>query len=272
MAQTIICAVCGGETNADKKFCKFCGSPIEASAAEVAASAAPAPDAAAACPHCGAALKNPDQKFCGSCGGVIEKTQAAPASAPAMAVGGTSPATDTSAGAAAGGAAANLASSKDAMKDGLSKASARLDDFMGASLDLDAVGKDFDADSIKLEALDDAELSKAFAFFGKSLNETASAKGADVADVVGDSTQRRDSEAAEDKAARAKGARDFSARVGTTVVGAFSSQLHTEFAPKVEMIAEHRDKAANKELKDRLKHKVALGDMGKREAVELTEE
>ncbi|MEI3376539.1 MAG: zinc ribbon domain-containing protein [Coriobacteriales bacterium] len=264
MAQTIICSVCGGETDAGKKFCKLCGSPIEVTVAAVTASAALAPEVSVAtCPHCGAALKKPDQKFCGSCGGVIEKAQAGSAdtsvTAPVAVADGTA-------------ATASIASSKDAMKDGLAKASAKLDDFMGASLDLDAVGKDFDAGSISLASLDDEGLAEAFAFFGKSLNESAAAEGTDVTDVAGSPDQRRDSETVEEKAPRSKEARDFSAKAGTAVIGALSSQLHAEFAPKVEMIAEHRGKAATKEHKDRLKHKVALGDMDKRGAVELAEE
>ena len=263
MAQTIICAVCGGEISADKKFCKFCGSPVEATISETVASAEPpAPTEMPTCPHCGALLKNAGQKFCGSCGGVIDATSATPAAAPTVAVGGTAP---------VAAASTSVAASKDAVKDGISKASARLDNFMGASLDLESVGKDFDADAITFASINDAELAKAYAFFGKSF-EKVQAQETNVTDVTGAPVQRRSSEGEEEKAARAKESRDFSAHAGTAVFGSLSSQLRAEFAPKVEMIVEQRDKAASKEQKDRLKHKVALGDMDKRTAVELAEE
>ena len=255
MSQTTTCAVCGGEIIPGTEFCRFCGSPVGVTA--TVEEKAVEEVAVLACPQCGAPIK-PGQKFCGSCGGVLEASATPAATSPTVAVGGTAPATVVN------------APNADTLKQSLSKASSKLDSFMGATLDLDAVGKDFDPSSIALNSFKDEDLEKAFAFFGKSLNGSSNQEAASVDNET--ETPRSVSEDAQAKEARSKESRDFTAKAGTTVFGALSSQLHSEFAPKAEMVAQQRGDAANKEKKDRLKHKVALGEMDKRSAVDQAEE
>lgn len=276
MPQTITCNVCGGEIAAGTSFCKFCGSPVESITIEEVVSV-PA-SASSSCPHCGAPLRNPGQKFCISCGGALGGGSVPASSSPAMAVGGAASAGFVGARSdsvpqtpMAQQNMSQASLSADAMKERFSKASAKFDSFMGASLDLDEVGKGFDANSISASDINKAQLVRAFSFFGKSYDAPAVPESAGPLDATGEPTQRRATEAAEDQEARSKEMRDFGAKSGTTVVGALSSQLHAEFAPKVEQIAELRGTAATKEQKDRLKHKVALGDMDKLDAVEQAE-
>jgi class 3 adenylate cyclase/tetratricopeptide (TPR) repeat protein len=61
----LICASCGTENAAGRRFCDECGTPL-----------------AAACPNCGESNR-PDAKFCGSCGAPLDAT--APGSAPVTA-------------------------------------------------------------------------------------------------------------------------------------------------------------------------------------------
>ncbi|MGZ5213769.1 MAG: adenylate/guanylate cyclase domain-containing protein [Actinomycetota bacterium] len=56
----MICAICGTENEAARKFCKECGAPL-----------------ALACPSCGAANSG-DSKFCGECGSTLSTTAASP--------------------------------------------------------------------------------------------------------------------------------------------------------------------------------------------------
>lgn len=56
---TVACPQCGTQNGPDAKFCRDCGSPLQA-----AKTAAPAP---ATCANCGRPLK-PGAKFCGTCG------------------------------------------------------------------------------------------------------------------------------------------------------------------------------------------------------------
>lgn len=264
MSKAISCAVCGGENNSDASFCKFCGSPIEGSAEVVESATVSETKSVPRCSQCGAPIKNPDQRFCGSCGTVLSSEEAiAPVNQAAA------PVKDVALSVAdSTGVPSTLVSSADSVKDGLSKASAKLDSFMGATLDLDAVGKDFDPSSIDLKSISAEEIASAFSYFGKSLADPV-AEEVVVLDMPED---RRSSEEGEDKAPSVKDRKDFSAKTGAAVFGALSSQLHAEFAPKVEMIAERRGKAASKEKTDRLKHKVDLGDMEKRTAVEQAKE
>src|SRR6266516_7753488 len=60
-ARNMLCANCGTQNTAGRKFCKECGSPL-----------------ALACPVCGAA-NEPGAKFCGECGSSFAATTAATA-------------------------------------------------------------------------------------------------------------------------------------------------------------------------------------------------
>src|SRR3954453_4370502 len=66
-AKRMICASCGGENRAGRRFCSQCGSPLEV-----------------ACPSCGA-TNEPGDRFCGSCGTGLtgEGPPARPSAAPA---------------------------------------------------------------------------------------------------------------------------------------------------------------------------------------------
>src|SRR5213075_2262393 len=57
----VICATCGTENRAGRKFCSNCGSPL-----------------AVACTACGAA-NDPADRFCGECGAALEAEPRAPA-------------------------------------------------------------------------------------------------------------------------------------------------------------------------------------------------
>jgi class 3 adenylate cyclase/tetratricopeptide (TPR) repeat protein len=63
----VLCAACGDENKAGRKFCASCGSPL-----------------ARGCPACGAA-NEPDDRFCGECGALLEPGEAAPPPPPAAA-------------------------------------------------------------------------------------------------------------------------------------------------------------------------------------------
>ena len=274
MSQTISCAICGGEINSDASFCKFCGSPVKQVDEVLESAAKLEQQSAPTCPQCGAPIKNQAQKFCGSCGAVLGSTASSAPVNQTVAVGGTAPVTVAGTGSfestsnSAEGASRASSPSVDSIKNGFSDISSKLDSFMGATVDLDAVGSDFDPATIDLSKVSEEELAKAFSYFGMSLNSAAP----EEQEAVISPEKRRSSEEDEDKAPVTKEQRDFSAKAGATVFGTLSSQLHVEFAPKVEMIAEQRGKAANKEKVDRLKHKVELGDMDKRTAVDKAKE
>lgn len=273
MSQITNCPTCGGALAPDVKFCKFCGTSIDqidASTPEPASE--PEAPKERACPQCGAPIQRGDYKFCGSCGAVLENVSSV------VAAGGIgAPPTFVQRGVpAAPGPMPTMRSQQ--MMQGASAASAKFDSFMGASVDLDSVGKDFSPEMIQLGGFDDADLARAFAFFGATLNAqplgSDSKASADQLQLDGDEARRiaEKRSVKEESVANSKERRDFSAQEGTTVFGSLSSQLLVEFAPTVDMIADQRGAASKKEHKDRLKHKVALGDMDKREAIKQSEE
>lgn len=305
MANQFACPACGNLVDDQMKFCNSCGTPLEgvAVAAEsvdpVARAVAEETIAGAIiCPQCGTPAGSPDEKFCAVCGTVLQAPAAAgapiaepgafiappeapapvvatssvatpqvapmaqPAAAPAPAYGGTA---SGAAGAAGVAGIAGVAGGLD-MKGMQSK----LDDFMGASVDTSTVGVGFNPASVTLDQANDAMLRAAFSFFGKSYTPGGEPAAVNTPEIV----QRRDQarQRDEERAAARKEEKNFASRETRIVQGEMVSALRSDVGPATAMVQTERDKAAKRQAVSRLKHKVALGDMSKKEAVEQASE
>lgn len=146
----------------------------------------------------------------------------------------------------------------------------KLDDFMGATVDTSNVGIGFNPDAINLGQADDAAFKTAFAFFGKSFSPEGELAAVNTPEVI----QRRDQARAKDeeRAARRKEKQEFSARGSKIVQGEMASYLRSDLGPNPSMVQDVQAKAMKRQTVDRLKHKVALGDMSREEAIEQASE
>ena len=152
-------------------------------------------------------------------------------------------------------------------QDSFSKAQSSLDNFMGASIDPNMAGATFNANAFTLEGVSDQMLANAFSFFGK----TYTAEGQPSEAIDPQAVARRKEIEASEELARSKEQRDFSINESGTFYGEFATKLQAGVAPRAAMVESAREEASKHQYKNRLKHAVALGDMDKREAVELAD-
>lgn len=276
------CPQCGNTVKPDTSFCALCGASLKQESATDAEAQQQVESAFVAtepvCQNCGTPAVSSNQKYCAICGGRIEMTNADAGAATSASVAPmptpmpvSEAAIEPVVAAPAAGAqqdSARAAVDPAALKDGLSKFQSNFNDFMGASIDTSAVGKDFNASTITLEGISAEQMSAAFSFFGKSYSEVDQPAFAPIPSAV---ERRKEAETRDDEA-RTKAGRDFSATEGYMVYGALASKLQPGVGPTARMVESQRKKAWDRQKKDRLKHQVALGEISQEDAVELAKD
>ena len=215
------------------------------------------------CPSCGAEIIGA-AKFCGSCGSSLQRTAAIgvsqnPTAIPCYFEGNASPAVPSP--------AENGLSGKLRTTGRISEFKAKFDSFMGASIDISAIGKGFDASKILMGGFDEEQLRGAFSYFGKSLEE--STEHSFISDQ-GKVTRRKDLEILDEEAQEMED-RDFAIQETSIVCGEMAERLDSAIAPQAEDIAGEYAQALKNQTKSRTKTRVALGEMTRDEAIEKLE-
>lgn len=256
------CPVCNTPVDSTMKFCRSCGTNLNAEKAQPAPPAPPA-SPVPTCPVCKVQVK-PGQKFCQKCGTKIEadgmpQSQSAH-TAPSMVPPASTP---NASGTGAATAAAAAASAAGSINDMAARSKSAIDDFMGRSVDTSNVGANFNSRAHTLQAAGNAGLKEAFAYFGKTYTAASPNEGVQpVPNVV------RRAKADEEMRAQEQAKRDFSKTSGEGAhYGGFAASLSDAAMPTIDMIAGSRAKAEKIERLKRLQHQIAVGETTAEEAL-----
>lgn len=292
------CPNCGSQVRDGAKFCQVCGSLLSQAAP---AASKPAPTATSepmVCPKCGAPRTSPKQKFCGKCGTRFELTPggAAPqlasdapqpaAPAPTTAAISADPgvtqlrpravpaAPQAQASTAPAAQPANVAASAQATAPvpepgaPTSFTASSYTHAGGMNVQRIPLHNGFDANTVQFEGAGDSRMADAFSYFGKTYHP-ATKETADQPKIL----SRRSMDQS-GKSAASMGKLDYGSRKSAGSRRAdyaeFATQLSASVIPTEDLLtSDKRQKAARTEQQERLRHKVAMGELTKQEAVAL---